>query len=167
MSDVDVGVRGVGFWLGWALPDTHAHTHTHIHTHSCTPSIHPSIQHAVRGLDVGTGASAIYPLLGARVYGWAFLGTDIDECVLRCCAVRIALLGWLCVVMCISRSPPLNNPHLTTPRRQNTKHRVALEAARANVARNSLGARIALKRVQRADYSACRALSPSYPAALS
>jgi len=36
----------------------------------------------VRGLDIGTGASAIYPLLGARVYGWSFLGTDIDEYVL-------------------------------------------------------------------------------------
>lgn len=33
---------------------------------------------AVRGVDIGVGASAIYPLLGATVYGWSFLGTDID-----------------------------------------------------------------------------------------
>ena len=30
------------------------------------------------GLDVGTGASCIYPLLGAKM-GWRFLATDIDE----------------------------------------------------------------------------------------
>ncbi|CAN0401944.1 unnamed protein product [Ectocarpus sp. 12 AP-2014] len=30
------------------------------------------------GVDVGTGASCIYPLLGARVAGWSFLATEID-----------------------------------------------------------------------------------------
>ena len=29
------------------------------------------------GLDVGTGASCIYPLLGAKM-GWRFLATDVD-----------------------------------------------------------------------------------------
>ena len=29
-------------------------------------------------LDIGTGASCIYPLLGNAVYGWSFVGTDID-----------------------------------------------------------------------------------------
>ena len=28
-------------------------------------------------LDIGVGANAIYPLLGARDYGWRFVGTDI------------------------------------------------------------------------------------------
>jgi len=37
----------------------------------------------VRGLDVGTGASAIYPLLGCKVYDWHFLGTDIDPVALE------------------------------------------------------------------------------------
>lgn len=32
----------------------------------------------VRVLDIGTGASAVYPLLGHREYGWSFLGSDID-----------------------------------------------------------------------------------------
>lgn len=36
----------------------------------------------VRVLDIGTGASLIYPLLGHREYGWSFLGTDIDEAAL-------------------------------------------------------------------------------------
>tara|TARA_R110002049_G_scaffold44064_4_gene129191 strand:- start:1514 stop:2389 length:876 start_codon:yes stop_codon:yes gene_type:complete len=30
-------------------------------------------------LDIGTGASCIYPILGNAEYSWAFVGTDIDE----------------------------------------------------------------------------------------
>ena len=30
-------------------------------------------------LDIGTGASCVYPLLGHAEYGWHFVGTDIDE----------------------------------------------------------------------------------------
>ncbi len=30
-------------------------------------------------LDIGTGATCIYPLLGNSVYSWNFLGTDIDD----------------------------------------------------------------------------------------
>ena len=32
-----------------------------------------------RGLDIGTGASLIYPILGAKEYGWNFVATDVDE----------------------------------------------------------------------------------------
>lgn len=35
------------------------------------------------GLDVGTGASLIYPILGVKEYGWRFVGTDIDVNSLR------------------------------------------------------------------------------------
>lgn len=31
-----------------------------------------------RGIDIGTGASCIYPLLGAKVAGWSFLATETD-----------------------------------------------------------------------------------------
>lgn len=34
--------------------------------------------HSCRGVDIGTGASCIYPLLGAKVAGWSFLATEID-----------------------------------------------------------------------------------------
>jgi 23S rRNA (adenine1618-N6)-methyltransferase len=33
----------------------------------------------VRGLDIGTGANCIYPLLGQACYGWTFVASDIDD----------------------------------------------------------------------------------------
>lgn len=33
----------------------------------------------VRILDIGTGANCIYPILGHQMYGWSFVGTDVDE----------------------------------------------------------------------------------------
>jgi len=33
---------------------------------------------SIRALDIGTGASCIYPLIGVREYGWRFVGSDID-----------------------------------------------------------------------------------------
>jgi 23S rRNA (adenine1618-N6)-methyltransferase len=33
----------------------------------------------VRGLDIGVGANCIYPIIGASVYGWSFVGSDIDK----------------------------------------------------------------------------------------
>ncbi|KAL5992528.1 hypothetical protein ACLOJK_013447 [Asimina triloba] len=33
----------------------------------------------VRGFDIGTGANCIYPLLGASVLGWSFVGSDVTE----------------------------------------------------------------------------------------
>ncbi len=37
-----------------------------------------NITEKVHVLDIGTGATCIYPLLGNAVYGWTFIGTDID-----------------------------------------------------------------------------------------
>ncbi len=38
----------------------------------------PPVGTKVKGLDVGTGTSCIYPLLGNSIYGWKFVGTDIS-----------------------------------------------------------------------------------------
>ena len=32
----------------------------------------------IRGLDIGTGASCIYPLIGAQTYAWQFVASDIN-----------------------------------------------------------------------------------------
>jgi 23S rRNA (adenine1618-N6)-methyltransferase len=32
----------------------------------------------IKILDIGTGANCIYPVIGSSVYGWQFVGTDID-----------------------------------------------------------------------------------------
>lgn len=36
----------------------------------------------VRGLDIGTGANAIYPLLGNSIYGWSFVVSDVNKVAL-------------------------------------------------------------------------------------
>ncbi len=48
----------------------------------------------VRVLEVGVGASAIYPLIGIREYGWTFVGTEIDATALASAArIRAANPG--------------------------------------------------------------------------
>lgn len=32
----------------------------------------------IRCLDIGTGANCIYPILGNRLFGWSFVGTELD-----------------------------------------------------------------------------------------
>jgi 23S rRNA (adenine1618-N6)-methyltransferase len=39
----------------------------------------------VNGLDIGTGANLIYPILGHQIYGWKFIGSDINyESLVNC-----------------------------------------------------------------------------------
>jgi 23S rRNA (adenine1618-N6)-methyltransferase len=33
----------------------------------------------LHGLDIGVGASAIYPVIGVKEYGWSFVGSDVCE----------------------------------------------------------------------------------------
>ncbi|KAJ1277592.1 hypothetical protein BS78_04G016000 [Paspalum vaginatum] len=37
----------------------------------------------VRGFDIGTGANCIYPLLGASLLGWSFVGSDVTNVALE------------------------------------------------------------------------------------
>ncbi|KAJ8453876.1 hypothetical protein ONZ51_g13354 [Trametes cubensis] len=49
---------------------------------------------SIRGLDVGTGASAIYPLLGCRTHAnWSFTATELDEVSLRCARTNVEANG--------------------------------------------------------------------------
>lgn len=41
---------------------------------------------SIEGLDIGIGANCIYPILGNAIYGWSFVGTDIDEKALSNCS---------------------------------------------------------------------------------
>eukprot|EP00668_Euglena_longa_P044366 GGOE01059014.1.p1 GENE.GGOE01059014.1~~GGOE01059014.1.p1 ORF type:complete len:481 (-),score=108.40 GGOE01059014.1:114-1517(-) len=47
-----------------------------------------------RGIDIGTGASCIYPLLGTTLFGFRFLATDTDEDSLLWAGRNIASNGW-------------------------------------------------------------------------
>ncbi len=44
----------------------------------------------IRVLDIGIGANAIYPLIGHAVYGWQFVGTEIDPIALANAAYILA-----------------------------------------------------------------------------
>ncbi|MEJ6473266.1 23S rRNA (adenine(1618)-N(6))-methyltransferase RlmF [Pseudoalteromonas piscicida] len=48
----------------------------------------------VQGLDVGTGANLIYPILGAKEYNWRFVASDINPIAIKC-AKTIAELNKL------------------------------------------------------------------------
>uniref|UniRef100_A0A0E0JUT7 U6 small nuclear RNA (adenine-(43)-N(6))-methyltransferase n=1 Tax=Oryza punctata TaxID=4537 RepID=A0A0E0JUT7_ORYPU len=37
----------------------------------------------IRGFDIGTGANCIYPLLGASLLGWSFVGSDVTDVALE------------------------------------------------------------------------------------
>lgn len=39
----------------------------------------------IQVLDIGIGANCIYPILGNAVYGWSFVGTEIDEKAIQNC----------------------------------------------------------------------------------
>lgn len=38
----------------------------------------------IKGLDIGTGANLIYPIIGSYEYKWSFVGTDIDPISISC-----------------------------------------------------------------------------------
>lgn len=53
-----------------------SNTQTNKNNHIDFPNV--PIGPTIRGLDIGTGASMIYPLLGTRIYGWSFMASEID-----------------------------------------------------------------------------------------
>lgn len=45
---------------------------------------------AIKGLDIGVGASLIYPIIGTLEYGWSFIGADTDANALQVANTIIA-----------------------------------------------------------------------------
>lgn len=58
----------------------------------------------IKALDIGTGASLVYPLTGRHEYGWAFTGTDIDPVSLRS-AQQISTKNGLDIDLRLQRNP--------------------------------------------------------------
>ncbi|KAL1503068.1 hypothetical protein AB1Y20_011134 [Prymnesium parvum] len=65
-----------------------------------TPAVHHAHQPscdapaAPLGVDVGTGASCIYPLLGTALLGWRFIATEIDALSVQAARENVARNGW-------------------------------------------------------------------------
>lgn len=51
--------------------------------------------HKITILDVGTGSSIIYPILGAQEYDWNFVGTEIDQNSLNIAKGNLNKNSWL------------------------------------------------------------------------
>ena len=50
----------------------------------------PSRRTPIAVLDIGMGANCIYPLIGAREYGWHFVGTDVDPVAVKWASKLVA-----------------------------------------------------------------------------
>ncbi|KAM0249664.1 hypothetical protein ACHAQJ_008961 [Trichoderma viride] len=59
----------------------------------------------VVGLDIGTGASCVYPLLGCAQRAWSFVATDIDEKSLEWAKKNVQLNDFESRIQVISRRP--------------------------------------------------------------
>lgn len=65
----------------WEFPDNHLCPPIPgrvDYIHHLAELIEPYKLNSVKVLDIGTGATGIYPLLGNSVYNWNFIGTDVD-----------------------------------------------------------------------------------------
>lgn len=50
----------------------------------------------IKGIDIGVGANAIYPILASRIYNWKMLGTDIEEKSVKIAKANIEANPQLC-----------------------------------------------------------------------
>ncbi len=48
-----------------------------------------NVKSRVNVLDIGTGATCIYPILGTREYGWNFIASDIDPTSIKAANINI------------------------------------------------------------------------------
>ncbi len=64
----------------------------------------------IRLLDIGTGASCIYPIIASQSYGWHVTGTDIDPVALK--AAQLIVKSNTKLKSCIDIVPQLNRNHI-------------------------------------------------------
>lgn len=55
----------------------------------------------MKGFDIGTGANCIYPLLGASLLGWSFVGSGI-YCFWQCSWIFVFSL--FCIIMLLVKN---------------------------------------------------------------
>ena len=71
------------------------------------------------GLDIGCGANCIYPLLGAAINGWRFVGVDVTQLALEQAAQNVALnphLAHLITVRLSNSCTAAQAPHAVASR---------------------------------------------------
>ena len=66
-------------WMHDLLQLTKPSPGTHLPILRNKPDLSWVTEKRIVGLDVGCGANCIYPLLGASMYGWHFVGSDITD----------------------------------------------------------------------------------------
>jgi 23S rRNA (adenine1618-N6)-methyltransferase len=49
---------------------------------SCNQGVIPT-GNKVKCLDIGVGANCIYPIIGIKEYGWSFVGSDVEQVVIK------------------------------------------------------------------------------------
>ncbi|SNZ21157.1 23S rRNA (adenine(1618)-N(6))-methyltransferase RlmF [Cohaesibacter gelatinilyticus] len=75
---------GIDFWdipetyLCPAIPGRADYIHYLADLLACDNNQHIPHGRHIKALDIGTGASLVYPLIGQSEYGWHFTGVDID-----------------------------------------------------------------------------------------
>ena len=75
------------FHIEWDIPENHlcpgltGHINylNEIHDILKVDPTYSSKKEMIKGVDIGTGASCVYPLLGTVLYKWKFIATDIDS----------------------------------------------------------------------------------------
>ena len=63
-----------------------------------------SLPEKVSGVDIGSGANLIYPIIGSKEYGWRFVASDINPTAVKC-AKTIAQLNQLPVKVLQQKNP--------------------------------------------------------------
>lgn len=76
-------------YLADLLDNTRFDTSTSDKDISNNSSSKRSLSENIKVLDIGTGASCIYPIIGQRVYHWNFVASDIDPIAIKAAQLNI------------------------------------------------------------------------------